>query len=299
MFSGCGRKLGDTQTGTRRRGKLHIQKPKAKITPHMYYMCFNSWPGDPISSAPVNCLDQADAAGLASHDERWDLVRSKTIWLFSQCQSVRDRTSICNAAIVGTIACCYTTISGHTVIYSYIILSQQQSKIYPPSNRKCLLDRKQDCQGWVKGGETLIQLPAKVRRGGPHGRVCFYFQLCGSLLHNINCAPPPPHLCHVCCLYDDKFSAVVTLVTLSEDWWSSEAGNPSPLHRDFRNLFLITPHGRGRVVMTPSQHDTTGNRYWALKVNVLLENYLSSDECRSCLCMRQSTDGSASSAGRS
>lgn len=93
---------------------------------------------------------------------------------------------------MGTIACCYTTISGHTVIYSYIILSQQQSKIYPPSNRKCLLDRKQDCQGWVKGGETLIQLPAKVRRGGPHGRVCFYFHLCGSLLHNINCAPPPP-----------------------------------------------------------------------------------------------------------
>lgn len=170
------------------------------------------------------------------------------MWLSSQCQSVRERTSICNAAIVGTIVCSWTSISGHTLIYSYIILSQQQSKFYPSSNRMCPVDRKQDCQGWVKGGETLIRLPTKVRRGGPHDRLWICFQLGASLLHNINCVP---HLCHVCGLYDDKFSAVVTPVTLCEDWWSSEAGDPSPLHRDFRNLFLITPHGRFRAVMTP------------------------------------------------
>lgn len=29
---------------------------------HICVMCFKSWPGSPISSAPVNCLDQADAA---------------------------------------------------------------------------------------------------------------------------------------------------------------------------------------------------------------------------------------------
>lgn len=53
-----------------------------------------------------------------------------------------------------------------------------------------------------------------------------------------------------------------------------------------------------RAVMTP-QRDTTGNRYRALKVNVLLENYLSSDKCRSRLRMRQGTDSRASSTGHS
>lgn len=128
-----------------------------------------------------------------------------------------------------------------------------------------------------------------------HMTECVCFHLCGSLLHNINCVA---HLCHVCGLYQDKFSVVVTLVTLCEDWWSSEAGNPSPLHQDFRNLFPITPHGRGHAVMAP-QRDTTGNQYRALKVNVLLENYLSSDKCRSRLRMRQGTDSSASSTGHS
>lgn len=53
-----------------------------------------------------------------------------------------------------------------------------------------------------------------------------------------------------------------------------------------------------RAVMTP-QRDTTGNRYRALKVNVVLENYLSSDKCRSRLRMRRGTDSSASSTGHS
>lgn len=45
----------------------------------------------------------------------------------------------------------------------------------------------------------------------------------------------------------------------------------------------------------PSQCDTTGNRYQALKVNVLLENYLSPDGWRACLRMRQGIDSSSSS----
>lgn len=45
----------------------------------------------------------------------------------------------------------------------------------------------------------------------------------------------------------------------------------------------------------PSQRDTTGNRYQALKVNVLLENYLSPDGWRARQQMRQATDSSSSS----
>lgn len=44
----------------------------------------------------------------------------------------------------------------------------------------------------------------------------------------------------------------------------------------------------------PSQCDTTGNRYQALKVNVLLENYLSPDGWKACQQMRQATDSSSS-----
>lgn len=40
----------------------------------------------------------------------------------------------------------------------------------------------------------------------------------------------------------------------------------------------------------PSQRDTTGNRYQALKVNVLLENYLSPDGWRNRLHERQGID---------
>lgn len=86
-----------------------------------------------------------------------------------------------------------------------------------------------------------------------HLTECVFDSSCVDVYLTTLTAPlqPPPNLCHVCCLYDDKFSTVVTLVTLSEDWWSSETGDPSPLHWDFRNLFLITPHGRGRAGNDP------------------------------------------------
>lgn len=102
-------------------------------------------------------------------------------------------------------------------------------------------------------------------------------------------------LCHVCGLYDDKSSGGVTPVRVAEDWWSWEAGDPSPSHRDFRSLFPIASAWQGPRGNDPSQCDTTGNRYQALKVNVLLENYLSPDGWRARLHGRQGTDSSSSS----
>lgn len=248
----------------------------------------------PISNAPVNCLDQADAAGSASHVERWDpdpsdcppnVSVSETGHLYVMLL-LRGWWHVAKQLYLDTLLSTHT-LSCHCSNLNFI-LPLIVSEVY--IGNRTVRDELKEARRWY---DCPLRSDMAV-----HVVECVIFQLCGSLFHNINC-PPPPNLCHGCCLYDDKFSAVVTLVALSEDWWSSEAGNPSPLRRDFRNLFLITPHGRGCAVMTPSQHDTTGNRYRALKVNVLLENYLSSDKCRGCLRMRQSTDGSTSFSSQS
>lgn len=137
----------------------------------------------------------------------------------------------------------WATISGHTLIFSYIILSHQQSKFYPCSNRKSPTDRKR-----TVGDELRAAVPRCGSAKVTHTRPCICLHLCESSCHNLT---PRCRLCHVSGLYDDKFSTGVILVLVGEDWWSVEAGDPSPLHRDFKNLFLITPHGRGHVVTTP------------------------------------------------
>lgn len=138
-------------------------------------------------------------------------------------------------------------------------------------------------RGW---GRTLAHMTecAPARTCG--GKRLFYFFLRRRRV---------ARLCHACGLYDDKSSGGVTPVRVAEDWWSWEAGDPSPSHRDFRSLFPIASAWQGPRGNDPSQCDTTGNRYQALKVNVLLENYLSPDGWRARLHGRQGTDSSSSS----
>lgn len=150
----------------------------------------------PISSAPVNCLDQADAAGSASHVERWDpnpsdcppnVSVSETGHLYVMLL-LRGWWHVAKQLYLDTLLSTHT-LSCHCSNLNFI-LPLIVSEVY--IGNRTVRDELKEARRWY---DCPLRSDMAV-----HVVECVIFQLCGSLFHNINCPPPKIFVTAVACM---------------------------------------------------------------------------------------------------